>query len=110
MNEADGRTPRLAVWGFALSLAGFVLGIISVATFFSSGEDSNIVMLLALPWGLLSIPGLVLSLWGRRVARKRCVPQSWVFYGVLFGSLGTVIAVLYIASLIFLFVSPSPWA
>jgi hypothetical protein len=111
VSEADVRTPRIAVWGFGFSLAGFVLGIVSVETFFSLGTSSNVaILLLALPWGLLSIPGLVLSLLGRRVARRRCVPQSWVFYGVLFGVLGTVILVLYIASLIFLFVSPSPWA
>ena len=109
MSEPDVRTPRLAVWGFAWSLAGFVLSFVSIADFVymlyhpHAGGDllflhGNNRILPLLPWGLLSIPGLVLSLLGRRVARKRRATETWALVGIVLGSVGTMASVLYIWS------------
>jgi hypothetical protein len=109
LSEADQRAPRLAVWGFAFSLVGCVLTFVSpVALTSLDGDSSGAIVLLVLPWGLLSILGLTLSLWARRVARKRGESQAWVFYGVLFGIVGTAISLLYIATLIVLYVVGLP--
>ena len=96
MSEAEERTPRLAVWGFGFSLVGCVLAFASFFGFTvmmaaSSGRAW------AAPWGLLSIPGLVLSVRSLRAARRRDAPRGWAEAGVVLGIVGTVVLVLYIA-------------
>lgn len=53
--------------------------------------------LVALPWGLLSIPGFVLSRRAQRVARTRHAPEGPARAGVVLGIVGTVFVVLYFA-------------
>ena len=110
MNEADGRTPRLAVWGFALSLSGCAAWLASVATFFAVRADLGPDSLSPLVWGLLasvlSIPGLLLSLRGLRIARRRQAPRGLAIAGVVLGSVGTVATLLYIALIILLNMQP----
>lgn len=76
-----------------MSLVGCVLGLGSFYGFAAGGGN-----LLTAPWGLLSIPGLVLSRRGLRVDRKRKAPEEWAVTGIVLGIVGTVVLVLYIAS------------
>jgi hypothetical protein len=99
MSETDGRTPRIAVWGFGFSLAGCVLGLGSFLGF-ALMMRSEVGNPLVAPWGLLSSPGLVLSLVGRRAARKRQAPRQWAKAGIVLGIVGTEILVLYVAWLV----------
>ena len=112
MTGTNQAVPRLAVWGFGLSLVGCVLSFgsfLGFAEMMRSGVGNPFVA----PWGVLSIPGLVLSLWGLRVARKRQAPRGRAKAGLVLGIVGTVVAVLYIAFVIWLIVSlivsPNGW-
>ena len=94
VGETRVRTPRLAVWGFALSLAAIVLSIVAMAVFTETPGE-----LTATPpdlfSGLLSIPGLVLSWWGLRVARKRHARRRWAIAGLVLGIVWTMVLVLF---------------
>ena len=87
--------PRLALWGFACSLAGIVLPFVVFVTF--PGFTP-----LTMSWGLLSIPGLVLSVWARRVARKLGAHGGWAVAGIVVGIVGMVAVVLWFAFWAFL--------
>jgi hypothetical protein len=101
MSETDVRTPRLAVWGFACSLVGLMPWL--VATAFALVLHSDLGAgsgPTPLTWGmllsLLSIPGLVLSVRGLRLARKRQAPEGLAMAGLVLGIAGTVLLVLVI--------------
>ncbi len=100
-SEADVRMLRIAVWGFGFSLVGCLLGLGSFLGF-ALMMRSEVGNPLVAPWGLLSVPGLVLSLVGRRAARKRQAPRRVAGAGVVLGIIGTEILVLYIALLVIL--------
>ena len=110
VSATDGRTPRLAVGGFAFSLAGCAAWLASVATFFAVRADLGPDPLSPLVWGLLasvlSIPGLLLSLRGLRIARRRYAPRGLAFAGVVLGSVGTVAALLYVVLIVLLIEQP----
>lgn len=110
MSETDERAPRLAVWAFCLSLAGCAAWLASIATYFAVLADLGPDALSPLAWGLLAsalnIPGLLLSLRGLRIARKRCAPRGLAIAGIVLGAVGTVAALLYIALVILLIEQP----
>lgn len=99
MSEAEERAPRLAVWGFACSLVALLqwLAAIAFALVLHSdlGAGSGPTPLIwSMLLSLLSIPGLVLSVRGLRVARKRQASEGLAMAGFVLGIVGTVVLVL----------------
>lgn len=105
VSEADERAPRVAVWGFVFSLVDCVLWLICVAGLFCLAGLSDavalVLLLLVAPLSCVpSVPGLLLSLWGLVVARKRHAPQALAVAGVVLGIVGTVLTAICIADVI----------